>query len=241
MFEFAGFHVPSFRIDTPSVSLNVFDVIGQDGEQPGFISHTGLAENEGSQETQQIKILDMGPPLHGPSYTTTINASALGRAELSDDETRKIRIFIDQHASEHHAFQQLNERQVLRLASEMYCIYPHAAPLLEHDGRYTRIRFSCSGFVFEAYRSAGINLLNPDALPLIDMAVIKMAYPLEARLMESARVTPDSLGLRGIGPWPVLLCGYLLHALNRSATSIRDRAYTPITKDQRFTAEDAGA
>jgi hypothetical protein len=234
-----GVHVPSFRIETPTVSLSVFDVVGADGDQPRFISHTGLAESEGAHKVDAVKILDMGPPLRGPGTTTAVKATAAGRAELTDDEQQKIRSFVNQHVSEHESFLQLNERQILRLAPQMYCIYPHATPLAEDDDRYVRMRFSCSGFVYEAYRSARISLLDVGTLPPVDMAVIKVAYPAQTRLMESERLTPESLGLEGEGPWPVMLCGYLLHALNRPADLIRQQPYTPVAEDQHFPREPA--
>jgi hypothetical protein len=39
--------VPSSRVTDSRVSLNVSDVVGQDGDEPGFIAHTGLAESGG--------------------------------------------------------------------------------------------------------------------------------------------------------------------------------------------------
>ncbi|HSW39065.1 MAG TPA: hypothetical protein VLL97_06195 [Acidobacteriota bacterium] len=226
--------MPSYRIQTPAVSLGTFDVLGVDGDQLGFICHTGLAESGGSHKADAIAILDMGPPLHGPNQPNNLHAHAVGCAQLTDDEMQKIRTFVDQHANEHQAMQQLDGLKVLRLAHQMYCIYPHANPFCEDDGRYVRMRFSCAGFVFEAYRFARIRLLEPEALPMIDMAVIKAAYPRHARLMESEKITADSLGLKGEGPWPVLLCGYLLHALGRDAASIRERPYTPAEVDKCF-------
>jgi hypothetical protein len=226
--------VPSFRIETPAVSLSIFDVVGEDGAQPDFISHAGLAQSTDSQKADAVIILDMGPPLRGQNRPNSIEASAVGCAALSDDEVQKIRTFVDQHANEHQVFLHLNASQMLRLAAQMYCIYPHADPLFEDDGRYARMRFSCSGFVFEAYRSARIRLLEPDALPTVDMTTIEAAYPVPARLLAASRVTPDSLGLKGNGPWPVLLCGYLFHALDREADVIRQSPYTPVGGDQYF-------
>jgi hypothetical protein len=37
----------------------------------------------------------------------------------------------------------------------------------------------------------------------------------------------ESFGLEGDGGWPVLLCGYLFHALDREADVIRREPYTP--------------
>jgi hypothetical protein len=119
----------------------------------------------------------------------------------------------------------------------MYCILPHAEPYREDDGRYVRTRFSCAGFVLEAYKLARIALLEPDGLPMVGMDVLRLAYPIQMRLLGSGRINADSLGLTGDGPWPVLLCGYLFHSLNRSANEIREQPYAPAAGDWLFTRE----
>jgi len=226
--------VPSFRISATTTSLNIYEVVGVDGDQVGLICHAGLADSVGSQDAHEVTVFDMGPPLHAEGRAGRVRASAVGSAELTDDEVQKIRTFVDRHVSEHRAFLHLSQRQVLRSAPQMYCIYPHASTLNEDDGRYARTRFSCAGFVLEAYRAARITLLDTDALPAVNMAVIKSAYPLATRLMESGRVRHESLGLEGNGPWPILFCGYLFHALGRDADLIRQQPYTPSIQDQHF-------
>jgi hypothetical protein len=231
--------VPSKRIDAPAISLSVYDVVGADGDTAGFICHAGLAESAGSHDAQAIAVLDMGPPLHTSHSAGQICASCVGSAELTDDEVRKITNFVDRHAGEHQTFLQLTSRQLLRLAPQMYCIFPHAEPFYEDDQRYARMRFSCAGFVFEAYRTAGIRLLDVSALPATQMEDIKRGYPSQTRLMESGKVSPESLGLEGNGPWPVLFCGYLFHALSREPDVIRQLPYAPTAEDQRFTGGQA--
>jgi hypothetical protein len=230
--------VPSHRIAAQEVTLNVFDVVGQDGDRRFFIAHSGLAIEQGPHVSNDVAVVDMGPPLHAPNEPNRIQANALGAAGLDHDEVQKIRTFVDQHLSEHEAFRHLSQRQILRLAPQMYCIYPHSDPVREADGRYSRMRFSCSGFVFEAYLSAGIILCTIEGLPRVEMEVIMAAYPQQARLMESERVTADSLGLKESGPWPVLLCGYLFHALNRPPSVIRAQAYAPVAGDEFFPSSE---
>lgn len=226
--------MPSHRVNTSEVSLSRFDVVGTDGEPTQFVSHAGLAESAGTQNTDAVKVLDMGPPLHGPQGPGQMQVSAVGCAELTDDEERKIEIFVQRHANEHAIFQHLSPRQVLAAAPAIYSIHPHALPLLETDGRYTRTRFSCAGFVFEAYKAARIVLLELNALPMVKMAFIRTAYPDHFRLVERGRLSLEDLGLRDSEPWPVLLCGYLFHALNRDADVIRQQSYVPGAKDQFF-------
>lgn len=227
--------MPSFRIVGSSVSLSMFDVVGKDGDQPRFIDHVGLAEAYITFQPDAVVILDMGPPLHGPGGAKSIRASAVGSAELNDDEEQKIRTFLDLHAGEHASLLQLNQRQIVQRAPEMYCIYPHAVPHCEVDGRYVRTRFSCAGFVLEAYEFARITLLESDELPMVGRDVLKAGYPVQMQLLASGRLSAESLGLTGAGPWRVLLCGYLFNSLARSADEIREQPYLPMIEDRFFT------
>ena len=226
--------MPSYRVAGSTVSLAIFDVVGQDGAEHGFIGHTGIAESTGSHDVAKIAVLDMGPPLHGQGGPGRLRANVLGSACLTDDEVRKIKTFVDCHSSEHLLFLQLSTSQLIAAAPRMYCVHPHAAPLFEDDGRYARMRFSCAGFVFEAYRKARIQLLDPNTLPRVDLAVIRAGYPGQIHLMESGRIRPEDLGLAGDGPWPVLLCGYLFHALNRDKVAVRRDRYAPSAADRYF-------
>ncbi len=227
--------MPSYRVDGVTLSLNIFEAVGEDGKETvGFIAHVGLAKSSGPQPPTKIAVLHMGPPLHGQDSLAHIKANAVGSAAVTDDEVQKIKTFIDRQASEHSGFLELNRSDIIKIAPQMYCVHPHASPFCEEDGRYVRMRYSCAGFVFEAYKKAGIALLRTDALPMADMDAIKLAYPRHVGLMERERLSPEALGLGGDGPWPVLLCGYLFHALNRDADSIRTERYKPSSEDGSF-------
>jgi len=216
------------------VTLATFDVVGQDGHVPTFIRHAGLANSAGSQNAGEISVLDMRPPLHGQNAPSHLRADVVGSAALTDDEVQKITAFVNRHASEHGAFLQLSFRELMNAAPQIYIILPHAKPFYEEDGRYARMRFSCAGFVLEAYKKARIRLLDSRALPPIGMDDIRPCYPREVLLMESGKVDPEDLGLGGDGPWRVLLCGYLFHALNRDTVAVRGRPYVPNIADRYF-------
>jgi hypothetical protein len=224
----------SYRVAEGSVSLTRFDVVGQDGDEPAFIGHAGLANSAGSQNAAEIPVLDMGPPLHGQNGPGRLRADVVGSAALNDDEVQKITIFVNRHASEHMAFLQFRRRELMNVVPQVYIVRPHAKPFYEEDGRYARMRFSCSGFVLEAYRKARIRLLDSKMLPLADMGDIRLCYPSEIFLMEHGRVSPEDLGLEGAGPWRVLFCGYLFHALNRDAAAVRSDPYVPSIADRYF-------
>jgi len=226
--------VPSYRVSETTLSLSSFEVVGQDGAEKGFIGHAGLVESAGSHDAASVPVLDMGPPLHGHGIAGLIRGGVVGSAALTDDEVQKINTFVDRHANEHAMFSQISTTQLIQMAPQMYCVLPHASPLYENDGRYARTRFSCAGFVLEAYKRARIKLLELNALPMVDMAIIAKAYPQQSRLIERGMITAEDLGLGGDGPWPVLLCGYLFRALNREADFIRQEAYAPNTMDRYF-------
>ena len=229
--------MPSSRVTGPQVSPNVFDVVGEDGDKPGFIAHTGLAESAGSHRCEKVPVIDMAPPLHASGTGNHIRAHVMGTANLTHDELHKIRTFVDRHAYEHLAFQQLEGKKLLRALSavpQMYCILPHSRPYNEADGRYCRTLFSCAGFVLEAYRFARIALLLAAPIPSVDLAILRLAYPVQFRLIDRGPLRLEDLGLEGPGPWPVLLCGYLFHALNRDGDSIRRQPYQPGPDDWYF-------
>lgn len=226
--------MPSYRVTEPTVSLSRFDVIGQDGDEPGYVGHVGLAEVAGPSSSVAVPVCEMGPPLRGSNASGQMQCNVLGSATLTNSEIQKIKAFIDRHANEHESFLQVSRSQLIQAVPEIYCIIPHASPLRETDGRYTRTRFSCAGFVLEAYKKARMTLIDVNNLPSVDMAVIASAYPLQVRLIENGRVSREALGLDGEGPWPVLLCGYLFHSLDRRAADVRQRAYSPDSMDRVF-------
>jgi hypothetical protein len=228
--------VPSNRITQPLtlISTSINDAIGSDGALAGTVSHIGLADATGPQIDGEVAVIEMGPPLRGNGANGRMRIDVVGWADLTDDEIQKIRTFIDRHTNEHAAVSELTAADVLRKSAELYCIVPHASPYEESDGRYVRMRFSCAGFVVEAYRSARINLVEVDRLPLVDMETIKAAYPNQIGLIERERLSAESLGLGGAGPWPVLFCGYLFHSLGRTAEKIRSTPYVPEDHDRLF-------
>ncbi len=129
--------MPSYRVAGSTISLGIFDIVGQDGKEFGFIGHVGLAGSAGTQNAAEIPVLDMAPPLRGRGGSGHVNADVVGRAALTDDEVQKIKTFVDRHAGEHKVFRHLSGRPVIEAASQMYCVYPHVCPLFEEDGRYT--------------------------------------------------------------------------------------------------------
>jgi hypothetical protein len=218
--------VPSTREHNTTVDVVLYDVIAMDGAAPSFIRHTGLASKPGENERDKVEVVDMFPPLR---LSGAMTANAIGRPELEEGEWRKIKIFLDLHAGEHSSILHLTRTNL----TQVYCILPHAAPYDEKDRRYARTRFSCAGLVVEAYKRAGINLVEENRLPLINLDQIKRAYPDCAGLLEIT-VFREAMGLTGTGPWPVLLCGYLINSLSRSKETIRNQVFVATAGDEYF-------
>jgi len=223
--------MPSRRVNGDNVSLQQFDAVGTIGEVDGFVVHAGLAQEGGEQSRRKLPVIDMQPPLGNHEIGPV---EVVGSAELTDDEQRKIDNFIDRHEAEHRAFAELGRRTVMSRAPEMYRVLPHAEDHLEEDGRYARRRFSCAGFVFEAYSEARIVLLDISHLPELDRDEVEAHYGGQLAFAQRFDVPPEALGLEGDGPWPVMMCGYLFHALNRDPEMIRREPFRPTEEHTRF-------
>lgn len=216
---------------TALAAASLFDVIG-DGSP--FVRHVGLfighvsAQVAGGHAAANIEVIDMGPPL--PSGQP-MHADVIGTAALTADEQQKIRTFVDRHVLEHQALKTLG--LTLANLSKGYCICPHAAALTEADGRCVRMKFSCAGFVFEAYRFANIHLIDEQRLPSVDLSMIQKAYPAFSSFLNRP-VMRVALGLSEVGPWPIMLCGYLFHALARSSQLIRQTPHIAQPGQEQF-------
>jgi hypothetical protein len=110
--------MPTYRVGESSVTLDLFDVVGQDGADAGFVAHAGLAASAGVQNTNALPMIDMGPPLHGQGAGAHFQARVVGTASLTDDEVRKLQTFVDRHANEHQVFRRFNCGQLVKSAPQ---------------------------------------------------------------------------------------------------------------------------
>lgn len=136
-------------------------------------------------------------------------------AELTADEILQIQVFSDELWLEYEAENARPERQ--------YIICPHAS---DPDEQFRFRRFNCAGFAVEADRVAGIDLVHFDekSLPTVSVTTLIQAYPKHARRLDN-RVLREAYGRCGDGPWPVLLAGYVINAMARETTAIRESPY----------------
>ena len=110
-----------------------------------------------------------------------------------------------------------------------YKALPHYTEIADpHSAISSRIECSCVGMIVHAIEVVfKTKILDPAALgyPKTTLATLRLIYPngfLERR---------DKAGLAGDGPWPLVLPGHLLHALNQPAGGL---PYVPGAGDWRF-------
>ncbi|WP_148594458.1 hypothetical protein [Aquisphaera giovannonii] len=210
--------------------IRELDVIGIDSEEAtNFVRHLGLADEAGElpEDSASLRIIHMGPPLERAITRAPIRC--VGTLPVSRVEILLIREFVARLEDEIEAAN-------LRRPVDQYCIVPHVERDQIVGGRTVRFRrFNCGGFVLEAYRSASIQLLDTDeeALPQVSLALLKKQYPDLATALDRPAIR-KRMGLVGQGPWPVVLCGYVLNALDRTEAEIRARPYKAEEGDELF-------
>jgi hypothetical protein len=219
--------MPAQRVGTTPIAIRRLDVVGQDASsEPCFVGHVALAgEDRASYAASELlPVLHMRPPLEraGECY-----ANCVGSAGLKADEQLQIGLFSDEVQSEYMAAQ----AGVLR----QYVISPHVDQIRSDDQTVICRRFSCAGFVIEAYREARLDILTTgrDDLPLVSLEALKTQYPRFARQLDHVRLR-EELGIPGDGPWAVVLAGYVLNALDRPETEIRSTSYRASVGDEFF-------
>lgn len=191
--------------------------------------HALLSFAEGGAEatkTTNIQCVHMGPPFGTHRY----ECDAAGTASLSGAERRMIKKFVDDRLEEREA-----QKARLRLTRRdrdirtEYCILPSAQ---RPTPAFPLWRFSCVGFVLQAYQTARIELLGLP-IPLRNLDELKRFYPSAAGKLDDPKVRKQ-LGIADAGPWPVALVGYVLHSLNREPAVIRSAPYVPAAGDELF-------
>jgi hypothetical protein len=217
--------MPAQRLGSNSVSVFKYDVVAQDSpHEAGFVCHVGLADEERHDVSldSSLALAHMGPPLEQRGPLRPIQVC--GTADLKIGEIRQIGVFIDEQSSEYEADRVRVDQQ--------YIIMPHCR---EPDASCSVRRFNCAGFVIEAYRYAGIDLLATDvaSLPRVSLDSLCRAYPVFSRHLRVPKFRKP-FGLEGNGPWPVVLAGYVLNSLNRPVQDIRNEPYKPNSGDEFF-------
>jgi hypothetical protein len=211
--------MPAERLGTAVVPIREFDVIARDSAgHSGFVGHLALAAAglPSHRPSDLVPVIHMRPPLENLGLCV---ADCVGSVGFTAEQKFQVRLFAEELDSEYRAMQ-------LRSPLDQYVICPHASVFSSSDDTVVFRRFSCAGFVIEAYREAGVELLRTDLalLPLVTLDELKSQYPDLARHLDKEKER-QKLGIGGDGPWPVLLAGYVLNSLARTSAEIHATPY----------------
>lgn len=221
--------MPAHRLAARPIPLERFDVVGEDSDSvPCFVRHLGLSleTRDGISYGETVGVRHMGPPIENAGK---MRAHSIGTATLSVDEANQIELSLDEVEAEYDAVPRRPNRR------QQYVIVPHVKPWRAKDGTILWRRFSCAGLVIESYREAALDLVSDSEadLPPVDLETLGRAYP-DLNLTRMNPGLREDLGIPGDGPWPVVLAGYVLHALNRTKEDIRRGPYSPSRNDATF-------
>ena len=220
-----GSSMPAYRLGDNEFAVRKYDIVGQDSATLGFfVRHVGLSDEDrpSLRVSDELSLVHMGPPLRRGDSGLAVHI--IGTVNLTSDDLRQVSVFIDEVGLEYEAEKVRTVRQ--------YIVHPHVrSPDLNCPFR----RFSCAGFVIEAYRDAGIELIaiESNQLPAVSLETLAEAYPDQRERLQDSRMR-QRVGLEGDGPWPVILAGYTFNSLARSAVDIRQYPYVPVPGDEFF-------
>ena len=203
--------MPLHKLNDTPISLKQFYVCAQENAATSVVVHIGLVNEEqhSVEYGHCIAWSHVAPPFR---QVDSQEVHAVGwLSSLSESERETVQLFIVRHAEE-----------VSNIRKEkQYVIFPSRT---ERSMDCPYCRFSCAGFVVEAYRKIDIVLLDETMLPEQSFASLCSYYP---SLREYGPKMRASLGLDGNGPWRVVLPGYVLNAFNRTDDEIRQKPFQP--------------
>jgi hypothetical protein len=190
-----------------------FEIVGQHGKGMFSVKHAAiLAEPTSLERGTNAEVFDMAVSILRLSLPNPVPVHVVGWLPLSTDEEFGLEVWLEDMCTRAHACE--------------YIAYPAEEPIADPVTHTTTAwRFSCAGFVSRAYsEGAGIKLVVSESnLPLLDFSTIRLIWlPGATEQVARKRLGPF---LRGPEPWPVLVPGYLLHALARSRAELPYRPW----------------
>ena len=209
--------MPAIDLAQGPKTLSRYDVVGVRAEgYAHFVIHVGLLDedNRSVEIGGDVSAVHMRPPLE---QGEAIKVHVAGHVPLRNDEIQEISAWIEEIADE---YPNSPRRQ--------YVIHPPWKDVYDRNTGARRYRrYSCAGFVLDGHRQVEIDLLkiDEDTLPDVYPETIMSAY---------GQNTEQRLRRYGLGPWKVVLAGYVLHALNRPTNQIRQEPYQAQEGDEQF-------
>ncbi len=207
-----------------------FAIVGTYADNRPFVRHSALLRTEDSiGEERAVTVHHMGPPI---GESNQCQCHVMAQIGLINEEIEAIEDWIASVTT------QYCEKIVLPF--QQYVIVPHMDWVISEEGRPQRQRFSCVGYVIEAYRSAEVDLLNLACLPDAHQSDATEAYPHLVRIANTPELSKrlgftgfETLGLHGDGPWKIPLPGYLFHSTARyQINSPRPSSFVPTGLEQ---------
>lgn len=208
-----------------NLGCNKYAIVGMYSDSNSrFVRHVALVRDAAELNAEsRVEVFEVMPPIIAGDLTRRNAGAASDKRSfhlvadlaLDDDEVASIETWlagVDKENRDHPTgmFQQ-------------YHILPHAIWVYGENGRAERRRFSCVGFIVEAYESADIILIDSSDLPEVPVANLKLIYSDLFRIDDNPRCWKiyrykgrKDLGLEGEGPWRVMLPGYVFHATKRA-------------------------
>ena len=233
--------MPAFRLNGTPRLVSTYDVLGFDGDELSFVRHVMLFDSTVEATltfpTHDVPIAHMGPPIgHLNELQPNLPAvSTVSTARLTPTELRQMELFVKEFIPEQRASNDLRELQGEENSLLMRADYVIHPAVVRPSRDASCWRFNCCGFVMEAYRNAGIELIASGAdVPLVNLEIIKSAYPDLGDVLERPAFR-TRYGLSGEGGWPVVFAGYVIASIARTPEDIRRTPYAPSPNDWYFT------
>lgn len=225
--------MPARTLSDEQTTIDPFDVLAQSDGTSNLMVHALLCNEADSRSDitrrSTITCAHMGPPLGHRGFS----CDAVGSAGLSDAHRRKIKVFVDDRLKERAAeAERLKRRGESHRIRVEYQIHP---PASRPSRAFPLWRFSCVGFVLQAYLAARVQLLG-SPFPPKRLDDLKRLYPHHADRLDD----PNMRAQMGIGEgdrWRVALVGYVLNSLAREVDQIMAGAYVPQPGDEYFPPE----
>lgn len=175
----------------------IVGVYSEPERESNFVRHAALLKDRCDlNSTTPVEVWHVGPPIvsgpetaQQPSAVTKVRVDVIGDLALSESECEAI--------TDWRAGVEKERRGIHLKPFEQYKILPHVDRDKSEEGRRGSRRFSCTGFVIEAYDAAGIQLLNLDQLPLADEAHLKKAYSELLRIEAAPATVQKRYGFKG--------------------------------------------
>ncbi len=212
------------------IRVQRFAVVGVYSQDRPFVGHAAIltAATEFNGECK-VALSHVGPPIEN---LDTGDCHIVGQIGLSNEEIEAVADWLASIETQYTPTKILPFQQ--------YVVAPHMVWVKSEEGRPFRQRFSCVGYVIEAYAAANVWLIDSESLPDAKMEDVETAYPNLRRLLAKPELAKsygfkglDDLGLVGPGPWKVALPGYLFHSIKRfEQAQPRPNPFAPSSLEQ---------